>query len=251
MISRRRSRPRCPFFRTSRRTSGWRATPGLYRAESGKLEGVPQNILTGPPIEKTDTGARLLTATVTGTLIGKAGSLVGSLARDVFTSPKRPRLALVPNARLTPEAGFPDDPRKRGLAQECIAAAAGGESLLAYKARPLNGIWATAPYLHNGSVPTLYDLLLPSDMRPLTVRADATLPPGPYRPSSFQVGTREYDPVKVGYRTEASDTNTFTFATRDAAGREILGNSNTGHDYGTSSLSEAERMALVEYLKSL
>lgn len=34
-------------------------------------------------------------------------------------------------------------------------------SLQAYKARPLNGIWATAPYLHNGSVPTLYDLLLP------------------------------------------------------------------------------------------
>jgi RoxA-like, cytochrome c-like len=32
-----------------------------------------------------------------------------------------------------------------------------------YKARPLNGIWATAPYLHNGSVPTLYDLLLPAD----------------------------------------------------------------------------------------
>lgn len=34
------------------------------------------------------------------------------------------------------------------------------DSLHAYKARPLNGIWATAPYLHNGSVPTLYDLLL-------------------------------------------------------------------------------------------
>jgi cytochrome c peroxidase len=38
--------------------------------------------------------------------------------------------------------------------------------LFAYKARPLDGIWATAPYLHNGSVPTLYDLLTPPDQRP-------------------------------------------------------------------------------------
>ncbi|MFD2883423.1 hypothetical protein ACFS4T_14020 [Pseudomonas lini] len=41
-------------------------------------------------------------------------------------------------------------------------------ALLAYKARPLTGIWATAPYLHNGSVPTLNDLLLPPRQRPST-----------------------------------------------------------------------------------
>ncbi|MFY0540739.1 hypothetical protein [Nannocystis pusilla] len=39
-------------------------------------------------------------------------------------------------------------------------------SLQAYKARPLNGIWASSPYLHNGSVPTLHDLLLPAAQRP-------------------------------------------------------------------------------------
>ena len=44
--------------------------------------------------------------------------------------------------------------------EECMAAQ---DDLLAYKARPLTGIWATAPYLHDGSVPTLYDLLLPPD----------------------------------------------------------------------------------------
>ena len=57
--------------------------------------------------------------------------------------------------------------------------------LLAYRARPLNGIWATAPYLHNGSVPSLYDLLLPSAQRPRI----------------FYVGSWEFDPVHVGVET--------------------------------------------------
>ncbi len=58
-------------------------------------------------------------------------------------------------------------------------------SLLAYKSRPLDGIWATAPYLHNGSVPTLYDLLLPPSQRP----------------TKFTVGSREFDPVHVGFKS--------------------------------------------------
>jgi hypothetical protein len=54
---------------------------------------------------------------------------------------------------------------------------------------------ATAPYLHNGSVPTLYDLLLPpSD-----------------RPTSFYAGTREFDPVKIGFKTERSAENGFPY----------------------------------------
>jgi hypothetical protein len=57
---------------------------------------------------------------------------------------------------------------------------------LAYRARPLNGIWAMAPYLHNGSVPSLYDLLLPPDQRPKT----------------FYVGSWEFDPEIVGYETK-------------------------------------------------
>ena len=67
-------------------------------------------------------------------------------------------------------------------------------SLKAYKARPLNGIWATAPYLHNGSVPTLYDLLLPKQ-RPGDPEE------GEYRPNEFEVGSREFDPVKVGFKS--------------------------------------------------
>ncbi len=99
-------------------------------------------------------------------------------------------------------------------------------SWLAYKARPLNGIWASAPYLHNGSVPTLYDLLLPVDQRPTT----------------FSVGRRELDPVKVGPVQDGEAP--FRFDTRAA------GSSNVGHTYGTE-LPDEDRWALVEYLKTL
>ena len=108
-------------------------------------------------------------------------------------------------------------------------------SLLSYKARSLNGIWATAPYLHNGSVPTLYDLLLPK-------RGPKDPANGEYRPDQFQVGSREFDPERVGLKS--SGYNGFTFDTRK------LGNSNTGHSYGTE-LDREKRLDLLEYLKSL
>ena len=72
-------------------------------------------------------------------------------------------------------------------------------------------MWATAPYLHNGSVPTLHDLLLPPKDRPKT----------------FPLGHRDYDPAKVGYTTTA-DGPRFRFDTSK------VGNSNAGHEYGTT-----------------
>lgn len=106
-------------------------------------------------------------------------------------------------------------------------AAANAPPTLKYKAAPLAGIWATAPYLHNGSVPNLYELLLPSDQRSKT----------------FHVGNREFDAVKVGFKTDASEGSTLLDTT-------LLGNSNEGHDtYGL--FTEEERWQLVEYLKSL
>lgn len=98
--------------------------------------------------------------------------------------------------------------------------------LRSYKARPLNGIWATAPYLHNGSVPTLYDLLLPPSSRPET----------------FVLGRREFDPKKVGYVSEGDQP--FVVDT------SVTGNGNGGHEFGVA-LSDADRWALVEYLKTL
>lgn len=111
-------------------------------------------------------------------------------------------------------------------------------SVESYKARALNGIWATAPYLHNGSVPTLYDLLLPATPDPKD-------PPGTqYRPKTFLVGSRELDPVKVGFKSEGYPDG-FPFDTT------LPGNLNTGHDYGTRALSDEDRWNLVEYLKAL
>ena len=121
-------------------------------------------------------------------------------------------------------------------------------SLLSYKARSLNGIWATAPYLHNGSVPTLYDLLLP--------KKHAGDPEGgEYRPDEFVVGRREFDPDKVGLRTDGNEG--FEFRT------DRLGDQNTGHEYAAGKTAQAdgvtvllpltkkERWELIEYLKTL
>lgn len=97
-----------------------------------------------------------------------------------------------------------------------------------YASRPLGGVWATAPYLHNGSVPTLDDLLLPPEKRPKT----------------FLTGSREYDPKKVGYETDGSKGAAFLLDTSQNA------NKNTGHTYGTA-LSEEHRLDLLEHLKTL
>ncbi|AOT11114.1 c-type cytochrome [Pseudoalteromonas luteoviolacea] len=127
----------------------------------------------------------------------------------------------------------------------------------AYKARPLNGIWATAPYLHNGSVPSLYSLL--SEPRE--------------RPTFVELGQLEFDPINVGVsqgkyvnalnlRTDLQPANQtddyqngyFILDTRQA------GNFNTGHAFTDDptvlgkigkKLNHEEKMALIEYLKTL
>ena len=107
------------------------------------------------------------------------------------------------------------------------------KTLLAYKARPLNGIWTGAPYLHNGSVPNLYQLLLPPEKRDKT----------------FYIGTWEFDPVNVGY-VSTKTPGSFLFDTT------LKGNSNAGHEYGTGEygkdpFTEDEIWAFIEYMKTL
>jgi len=97
-----------------------------------------------------------------------------------------------------------------------------------YVARPLRGIWAAAPYLHNGSVPTLYDLLLPPERRPVR----------------FPLGHREFDPKRVGYRTDIPDADAGFVVDKTTAGSH-----NGGHAFGTE-LPDDDRWALVEYLKT-
>ncbi|WP_223529461.1 di-heme-cytochrome C peroxidase [Pseudomonas sp. GL-R-19] len=113
----------------------------------------------------------------------------------------------------------------------------GVRELRSYKARPLAGVWATAPFLHNGSVPSIYQLLSPQDERATT----------------FYKGTFEFDPQHLGYRTEAFN-NAFLFDT------QITGNHNSGHEFRAGKLGNGvigrglqpqERWALLEYLKVL
>ncbi len=100
-----------------------------------------------------------------------------------------------------------------------------------YLAPPLDGIWATAPYLHNGSVPTLEDLLN-SKQRPAMW--------------SRTFDNSDYNDIKVGwnYTVETSKVDAKTYNTA------AYGYSNTGHTYGDF-LTVTERKALIEYLKTL
>jgi hypothetical protein len=105
------------------------------------------------------------------------------------------------------------------------------DTVLVYKGRPLNGIWATAPYLHNGSVPTLWELLRK----------------GPDRTDRFWVGNREFDPLRVGFKTSEGLNE---FRVNDGQGNVYRGNSNLGHEYGTH-WSDEEKWSVIEYMKTL
>ena len=99
-----------------------------------------------------------------------------------------------------------------------------------YTAVPLDGIWLTGPYLHNGSVPSLADLLEPVDARPKT----------------FWRGSDLFDAERVGFVSageEAERVGTPLDVTKP-------GNSNAGHSYGTT-LSADEKRALLEHSKTL
>jgi len=100
-----------------------------------------------------------------------------------------------------------------------------------YIAPPLDGIWITAPYLHNGSVPTL-EAVLNSRVRPVYWSRDFDRP--------------EYDYSRVGwvYTEEKGPTGTAVYNTT------LPGYGNYGHTFGDK-LSERERRAVIEYLKTL
>ena len=99
-----------------------------------------------------------------------------------------------------------------------------------YANHPLDGIWARAPYLHNGSVPTLRDLLEPAERRPAV----------------FHRGYDVYDRERVGFVTNVPEERGRTYFRYDTS---IPGNSNAGHAYGTG-LPDADKQAVVEYMKT-
>ena len=99
-----------------------------------------------------------------------------------------------------------------------------------YAAMPLDGVWLRAPYLHNGSVPTLRDLLKKPDDRPAV----------------FWRGYDVYDYANVGFVSSGPEAEREGFKLETAK----RGNSAAGHAYGTE-LKDAEKSALVEYMKTL
>lgn len=174
----------------------------------------------------------MLTVAVKGALLGKKLQLLGEAKNTFFGIQKLPTV-------VDREFVVPD--RRTSDMLQCLNTPL---PILGYKARPLDGIWATAPYLHNGSVPTLYDLLTPAEKRPKV----------------FCVGSREYDTEKAGYVSDVTlddagapscEGDASLFMTHDETGKIYEGNGNQGHDYGASTFTDEERHALVEYMKSL
>jgi mono/diheme cytochrome c family protein len=203
-----------------------------YNGEIARLRALPQTDETAKAIASLQSEIGALDTTAVTTLnnldprsvaAGAALSYVGTLIREKAYA----------EAGLTPE---------QQVEYDGFAALDFPQVLNAYKPRPLAGIWATPPFLHNGSVPTVYDLLSPVDERPKT----------------FRVGSREFDPVKLGLAQPESGFWLFD-TTKD-------GNHNTGHEFSREYvkapdhegpkdgrigpyLSHEDRMAIIEYLK--
>ena len=194
------------------------------KVDSGILEGakIP---LVGTPLGKEAKAFDVLALSVLGAIIQHSTSLTGS-SSDARVSADNADL----NADMTQR--FDD---LRGAfpmtGAELDARTAAPDPGCAYEARVLDGIWAAAPYLHNGSVPTLTDLLKKAEDRPMSYV------PGP-----------AYDIDAVGMaQTQTAFDQVITLT-----GCEDVdsGNSNCGHEYGTD-LSEDQKKALLEYLKSI
>src|SRR5262245_36993980 len=110
-----------------------------------------------------------------------------------------------------------------------------------YQAPPLDGVWATAPYFHNGSVPTLYNVLNSKSRPKIFTR-------------SFRTGKEDYDATHVGWKVRVLERGAnlryTAYEARQIYDTTLPGRANQGHTFGDD-LSEEERRAVIEYLKTL
>jgi mono/diheme cytochrome c family protein len=159
----------------------------------------------------------------TGILEGRPIAVFGGPA----FGPRAGAATIVGHISTAVAARLPPAEVQAGLGAYRAAIKANPGRLDAYKAIPLAGVWAGAPYLHNGSVANLQQLLTPPAQR--AVR--------------FSVGGRDYDPAVVGFPATVSGTGYVLDTT-------LPGNAATGHDYGTQ-LPDAAKASLLEYLKTL
>jgi Cytochrome c len=110
-----------------------------------------------------------------------------------------------------------------------------------YQAPPLDGIWATAPYCHNGCAPTVYDVLNSKTRPKIFTR-------------SYRTNEEDYDPAKLGWKVQvldkAADDSMTEHQRRRIYDTTQPGRGNTGHTFGDK-LTDDERRAVIEYLKTL
>ena len=185
-----------------------------WQGDSGVMNGASLPFV--DPIQPQDSLVTILSVATAGAILQKAGLREDPLSTSLsllLKNPKKHRPAVV-------NAGHAPPPSTAGFK---------------YEARVMHGIWAAGPYLHNGSVPTLADLLEPSDKRP----------------ARFDVGA-DYDIGKLGLAATQSGPVRSTTETTGCEAR-ASGNSRCGHEgpgFGTAWTPD-EKRALLEYLKTL
>jgi len=213
----------------------------LRKSDSGILEGALSLNPPGSRLAKEELTVNILATSVVGAQLAATFPIPPKLPIDFAHGPWRAislDLAdLLANEQTTPSLVSLLNPKTRDDLKAHINDRLANmfkppepDAPAAYESRVLHGIWATAPYLHNGSVPNLAELLLPPDKRS----------------PSFMVGSRKYDPDNVGYVTNESPYKDGTLVVAQP------GNSNAGHKYpADKELTAEERKALLEYLKQL
>lgn len=194
--------------------------------DTGVMAGASIPVVEGT-LKERDTAFNVLSTTVLGAIIQNA---VGFSARSSDVASSRAEPPRVPEFDYL-RGAFREPPP---MGPQALTTGRGQtpKSGCAYESRVLQGIWAAAPYLHNGSVATLADLLKPAEERT----------------PAFKIGPA-YDIEAVGLAVEQTK---FDY-TLETTGCEAIdsGNSRCGHEFGTTTLSDTEKAALLEYLKSL
>jgi hypothetical protein len=195
-----------------------------WTAKTGVLQGAFIPLAT-EPLKANDLAFNILTTSVLGSIAEHVVSGSGGASATAQLGSTETALAPAQASARLPLA-------LRELRGAFIAPGSlGAPPKGAYEARVLQGIWAAAPYLHNGSVPTLAELLKPASERV----------------KDFKIGPA-YDTVNVGIAVDQTQFN-YTLSTTDCADRNS-GNSRCGHEFGTQ-LTAPEKKALLEYLKTL
>ncbi|WP_036288588.1 di-heme-cytochrome C peroxidase [Methylocystis sp. ATCC 49242] len=197
-----------------------------YTAKTGALTGAAIPFVS-PPLKPVDSAVAVLSTSVKGAILQHFLPVTLNpaerLKADLTLKLLQPVIEELKGVYKLPD-------QSSGAKWTCAAPQTEGK--IRYEARVLEGIWAAAPYLHNGSAPSLVELLKPAKDRV----------------ASFKIGPA-YDVVNVGLAAD-QPKSAYTMKTTDCSDRNS-GDSRCGHEYGTTKLTTEERKALLEYLKTL